>query len=129
VADPKAGREAKLYAALDAATTYPVYNTEAVGTEYVVFQASGGNDDWWHGKKRGYTYEYEIVGVSTNRNTALALNAAITGAMAMGAALAPTGFGLVAVTRVLPIDYTQNTDDAGYIHHVGGIYEIEVEES
>ncbi len=129
MADPKAGLEAKIYTVLDAATSYAVYNTAARGTEYVVFQAAGGSDEWWHGKKRGYVYGYSIVGTSADRNHALTMSDSITGAMGMGAALAPTGFNLVAVTRTEPVDYTQTLDDGTYIHHVGGIFEIELEEA
>ena len=127
MSDPKAGIEAALYSLLDGTCSYTVYNTEARGTEYIVFQAAGGSDEWWHGKMPGFIYEYEILGVSADRNAALTMAQEITDAMRTATELAPAGFGLVAVTRTRPVDYTQATEAGEYFHHVGGIYEIEVE--
>ena len=74
--DPKEGLEAELFTLLDAELAWPVYNTTATGSSfaYVVFQAMNGDDD--HMKKRGHTYEYQVVGIHTDRLTALGMSAA-----------------------------------------------------
>lgn len=132
MAEPKKLVETALYSLLDGAgsITWTVYNTRATGQtfEYVVFQTAGGDDDGYHLKDRGYIYDYQIVGISTNRGTALDMNAAIDTVMATGA-LSVAGHGLVRVSRTAMVDYTQITEDGEAIYFAGGIYQIELEES
>ena len=131
MSEPKALLEAALYSLLNTGLTPEVYNTQAAAGaafNYVVFQAAGGDDVWYHAKERGYVYEYQIVGIHTTRAQALAMNAAIEAAMdGAKAGLSVSGFGVVRVTRDRPIDYTQVTPDNETIHFVGGIYQIELE--
>lgn len=128
MAEPKATLEAALWSLLDTALSYNVYNTRAAGSmfEYVVFQAVGGDDQWYAMKKRGWQYDYQVVGVHTSRATALAMNASLD--VAMAGALSVTGYSVVSVVRTDPVDYTQVLEDGQTLHYVGGVYRIELEE-
>ena len=131
MAEPKLGLETALYSYLAGMLTgYTVHNTVAAGTafDYVVFQAAGGADDDYHHKRRGRVYAYQIAGIHTDRSVALAMHVAIDGAMAGAKALSVSGQAAVRVTRTGAVDYTEVTPDGTHIHHVGGVYEIELEE-
>lgn len=133
MAEPKSLLEAALYSYLAAQlSSYDVYNTVATGTEfnYVVFQAAGGFDDDYHAKSRGRVYSYQIVGIHTARATALAMFVALDAAMAAAkGSLSVSGQAVVRVTRTDPIDYTEVTPDGTHIFHVGGSYDIELEDT
>jgi hypothetical protein len=129
VADPKQLLEAALFSLLDTSLTWPVYNTFAIANSfaYVVFQAVGGEDD--HMKKRGHEYEYQVVGIHTDRLTALQMSAAVEAALATArAAMSITGYGLIWAERVGPIDYTEELPDGVLVHHVGGTYQFMLRE-
>ena len=128
MAEPKKLLETALFGLLDTALSCTVYNTRAAGStfNYVVFQAAGGDDDWYLMKKRGHVYDYQVVAVHTDRSAALDLNATLDGAMA--GTLSVSGYGVVSVTRVEPVDYTQVLEDGQMLHYVGGVYRIELEE-
>jgi hypothetical protein len=132
MAEPKKLLETALFGLLDAALSCAVYNTRAAGStfNYVVFQAAGGDDDWYLMKKRGHVYDYQVVAVHTDRSAALDLNATLDGAMAgaMAGTLSVSGYGVVSVARVDPVDYTQVLEDGQMLHYVGGVYRIELEE-
>ena len=132
MAEPKLLLETALYSYLNTQlSSYTVYNTVAAGSSfnYVVFQAVGGADDDFHHKARGRVYAYQVVGIHTDRSTALAMHVAIDAAMAAAkGSLSVSGQSVVRVTRIDPVDYTEVTPDGTYIHHVGGVYEIELEE-
>ena len=132
MAEPKLLLETALYSYLDAQLSYTVYNTVASGSSfnYVVFQAVGGTDYDYHMKDRGRVYAYQVVGIHTNRSTALAMHVAIDGAMSSAkGSLSVSGQGVVRITRTDVIDYTEVTPDGTHIHHVGGVYEVELEET
>lgn len=133
MAEPKLLLETALYSYLAAQlSSYTVYNTVAAGSSfnYIVFQAAGGTDYDYHHKKRGRVYAYQVVGIQTDRSTALAMNVAIDAAMsAAKGSLSVSGQGVVRVTRTDVIDYTEVTPDGTSIHHVGGVYEIELEDT
>lgn len=128
--DPKEGLEAELFTLLDAELAWPVYNTTATGSSfaYVVFQAMNGDDD--HMKKRGHTYEYQVVGIHTDRLTALGMSAAIEAALATArTSMSIAGYHVIWAERVNPIDYTQTLpDEMTTVHHVGGVYQFRLRE-
>jgi hypothetical protein len=128
MADPKGAIENALYAGLTTAMAPTVvYNTTAVvaALPYVVFQASGGDDAGYHLKAQGWIYRYDVLGVAESRAAAVALNATFSGTMKAG--LTVSGYSTVSVTRTVPLDYRQTLPDRGWVHFVGGTYEIEVE--
>ena len=133
MSEPKALLEAALYSYLAAQlSAYDVFNTTATGSsfDYVVFQAVGSFDDDYHMKQRGRAYQYQIVGMNTDRNDALSMFVAIDNAMsAAKATLSISGQNVVRVTRTDAIDFTEITPDGESIHHVGGVYEIEMEDT
>ena len=133
MAEPKLLLETALYSYLNTQlSSYTVYNTVASGSSfnYVVFQAVGGSDNDFHHKARGRVYGYQVVGINTDRSTALAMHVAIDAAMAAAkGSLSVSGQSVVRATRIDPIDYTEVTPDGTHIHHVGGVYEIELEDT
>lgn len=133
MSEPKKLLETALFGLLDGGLSWPVYNTVAAGEtiEYVVFQSGGsGNDDDYHAKDRGVVFEYQVNGISTDRATALDMAVALGGVMdTAGASLSVAGWAIIRVSRVGQVDYTQVEPDGVSIHHVGGIYEIELEEA
>ena len=133
MAEPKLTLETALYSYLAAQlSAYDVFNTNASGSsfDYIVFQFVGSADDDYHMKQRGRVYAYQIVGIQTDRSTALTMNAAIDAAMAGAkSTVTVSGQALVRVTRTDVVDYTEITPDGTAIHHVGGVYEIELEDT
>lgn len=133
MAEPKSLLEAALYSHLSTeCSSYDVYNTVAVGSsfDYIVFQSVGGGDEDFHRKDRGRIYEYQIVGLNTDRAEALAMFVAIDAAMATAkVSLSVNGQSIVRVTRTGPVDYTEPLPDGTQIHRVGAIYEVELEEA
>lgn len=131
MSEPKAELEAALYELLSD-KGWPVYNTQGAGAtiEYIVFSFAGGDDDGYHLKDRGRAYEYQIVGISLDRNTSLVMNATIDAAMG-GAKeeMTLSGQGVVQVARVGLVDYPQVLDGGQVVYYVGGIYLIELEEA
>jgi hypothetical protein len=130
--DPRAELEEGLFTLLseNEAVDWPVYNSRAVGSSfgYIVFSVAGSDDLDYHRKVRGYLYGYQVVGISRNRATALAMNEAIDGAMDLAVGdLELSAYVLIDVRRVQAIDYAEVTPDGELVYHVGGIYEIEVE--
>lgn len=132
MSEPKKLLETALYSWLDGGLSYAVFNTraETETIEYVVMQAGGaGVDDDYYAKDRGAVYEYQIVGICTNRATALDMAVAVQGRMdGAKAGLSIAGYGVVGVTRNGHVDYAQVEPDGVTIYHVGWIYEIELEE-
>ena len=133
MAEPKLLLETALYSYLNTQlSSYTVYNTVAAGSSfnYIVFQSAGSADYDYHHKKRGRVYDYQVVGIHTDRSTALAMHVAIDAAMAAAkGSLSVSGQGVVRVTRTDVIDYTEITPDGTSIHHTGGVYAIELEET
>lgn len=127
MADPKYALEAALYAALDAALSWPVFNGYALvdGFDYVIVTPAGGIDD--HHRLRAYDYEYQIVAVSLDRAAALAQAAAIDAAIE-ASSLAVAGFDLPWKQRTTVVDYSQHLDDNRPLWLVGGIYLFHVRE-
>ena len=131
MADPRLLLETSLESVLDAALTPAVFNTIATGAfDYVVFTVVGSDDTWYNMKKRGYVYEYEVVGINRDRATALGYANALDTAMAAAEdSLSLVGYTVIEIRRVAVVDERDTLPDSGRIFRCGGRYEIELEES
>ena len=133
MSEPKANLETALYTLLDDGLTYALRShwAEEAIVEYVMLQSGGGgDDDEYHAKDRGAVYEYQVTGISANRNTALAMAVAVQGVMdGAKAGLSVAGHSVIRATRTGHVDYAQEKPGGGRYFFVGWIYEIELEEA
>lgn len=106
-----------------------IYNKQAPqnpGTAYVVFQWQGGGDENLQ-LNRSRNVLYTVRAIADTQEKAAAVDTQIDGAL-HNQTLTVSGWSNINMVRTDDISFVESTDVETPLFHVGGIYQIQIDE-